>query len=65
MARLFALGCIVLFVGCTTTGTGGGSSSAPAAPAAPAASKASSSDGGMLTDEDYKRMGIHEVNRKN
>jgi hypothetical protein len=59
MARLFALACIVLFVGCATTGTGGGSSSAPAA------SKASSSDGGMLTDEDYKRMGIQEVNRKN
>jgi len=46
-------------VGCATMETGG--NSAPA----PEASKASSSKGGMLTDEDYKRIGIQEVDRKN
>jgi hypothetical protein len=59
MARFFALACMVLFVGCATMESGG--KSAPA----PEASKASSSKGGMLTDEDYKRIGIQEVDRKN
>jgi len=53
MARFLALAMIVFLVGCATSQTGGG---------APAATK-TSGDGKMLTDEDYKRLGIQEVNR--
>jgi len=52
MARFLALALIVFLVGCATSQTGGG------------AAPASSNGGGkMLTDEDYKRIGIQEVDR--
>ena len=63
IARFFAVAWIVLFIGCATMENGGGSSAPASTKASP--SKASSSGGNMLTDEDYKRMGIQEVDRKN
>jgi len=55
MARFLVLVLIVFLAGCVTTQSGG--SAAPAA-------KSSSGDNKMLTDEDYKRLGIQEVDRQ-
>jgi uncharacterized lipoprotein YajG len=55
MARFLALALIVFLVGCATTQTGGGTAPSASAP---------SSDNKMLTDDDYKRLGIQEVDRK-
>lgn len=52
MARFLVLVLIVFLAGCVTTQSGG------------SAAKSSSGDNKMLTDEDYKRLGIQEVDRQ-
>lgn len=53
-----SLGCATQGQGSSAGSSGGGSSSASAAPA----SSGSSGDGNlMLTDEDYKRIGVKET----
>ncbi len=52
MVRTLALLVMVLFIGCATTqsGTGGGTTASQ-----------TSGEGKMLTDEDFKRLGIQET----
>lgn len=52
LGRIMAVLAIFMLVGCATSGGGGGSSSA---------SSSGGGSGKMLTDEDYKRIGVAET----